>query len=74
MNVIGRIKYFSHEWEKLTFNMIILDMVKGYYITFNGDQLPRQPFVPFPMKSTDWEQTIMDQTKQTIMEILKLLE
>ena len=68
VNVAGRIKYFSHEWEILISDMVILDMVKGCHITFSGDQFPRQPFVPFRMTFTDWEQTIMDQ------EILKLLE
>ena len=35
VNVAGRIKYFSHEWEKLTSDMVILDMVKGCHITFS---------------------------------------
>ena len=45
----------------MTSDKVILDMVKGYHITFTHNQFPFQLRPPQSIKFTDWESSLMDQ-------------
>ena len=57
------------EWEKLNFDMVILDMLKGYHIKFKSAELPKQQSDPFSIKISNWEKIIMNQEIEKLLEI-----
>ena len=44
----GRLKFFVHEWYKLTSDPRVIDIVKGMHITL--DKFPKQKHLPCPLK------------------------
>ena len=61
----GRLKYFLQNWEKLTQDPQILQLVKGYQIPFHT--YPLQQFPPHPLKLNKEEQLQVDTEVQNML-------
>ena len=68
INIGGRIKQFFHQWQDITSDPEILEIIKGVHIEFLEDKPPCQVRPPGPIKMTQEEASILD------AEISKLIQ
>lgn len=65
----GRLKYYSHEWEKITTDSNLLDIVKHCHIEFTDNIKPCQTHTPFQNIFNEKENDIIDKEIQNLLEI-----
>jgi hypothetical protein len=65
----GRLKYYSHEWEKITAVSNLLDIVKHCHIEFIDNIKPCQTKAPFQNIFNEKENEIIDKEIQNLLEI-----
>lgn len=62
-------KYYSHEWEKITTDSNLLDIVKDCHIEFIDNIKPCQTKAPFQDKFNEKEKEIIDKEIHNLLEI-----
>ena len=69
-------KNFSHEWEKITSDKFILDIVKHCHIEFENDIEPYQHLTSMRMNFNEKESDIISKEIQKLLEldVLKIVE
>ena len=65
----GRLKYYSHEWEKIIAGSNLLDIVKDCHIEFIDNIKPCQTKAPFQNIFNEKENEIIDKEIQNLLEI-----
>ena len=65
----GRLKYYSHEWEKITADSNLFDIVKHCHIEFIDYIKPCQTKAPFQNIFNEKEKEIIDKEIQNLLEI-----
>jgi hypothetical protein len=65
----GRLKYYSREWEKITADSNLLDIVKDCHIEFIDNIKPCQTKAPFQNIFNEMEKEIIDKEIQNLLEI-----
>ena len=64
-----RLKYYSHEWDKITEDSNLLDIVKHCHIEFIDNIKPYQTKAPFQNIFNEKEKEIIDKEIQNLLEI-----
>lgn len=68
----GRLKYYSHEWEKITADSNILDIVKHCKIEFIDNVQPCQSKAPFQNIFNEKENEVIDNEIQNLLKLVQL--